>query len=99
MDGIGCLLSSIFFLFFSCLIFKKSNFFSSSFLLRVGAFHVARGFLWRLSLLDVGGVWDACAVSRGDGAGTLTYASGRTYVGEFKDDQMHGQGMSCVRES
>ena len=89
---------SLFSFFFSCLIFKKIDNSSSSFLLlRVGAFHVARGFLWRLSRLDVGGVWDACAVSRGDGAGTFTWPNGDKYVGDWKDDKWHGQGMSCAR--
>ncbi len=62
----------------------------------MGAFHVARWFLWRLSRLDVGGVWDACAVSRGVGAGTFTSADGSKYVGEYKDGKQHGQGMSCA---
>ncbi len=64
----------------------------------MGAFHVARGSLCRLSRLDVWGVRDACAVSRGDGAGTMTLADGDKYVGEFKDDKVHGQGMSCARD-
>ena len=83
---------------FSCLIFKMI-FFVLFFVVvaSVGAFHVARGFLWRLSRLDVGRVWDACAVSRGDGAGTLTEANGDKYVGDWKDDQKHSWGMSCAR--
>ncbi len=29
----------------------------------------------------------------GMGAGTFTVANGTKYVGEFKDDKKHGQGM------
>ncbi len=30
--------------------------------------------------------------------GTFTYADGRKYVGEFKDDKMHGQGTLTVAD-
>ncbi len=53
-------------------------------------------YCFHFSCLDVG-VWDACAVSRGYGAGTYTLLDGDKYVGEFKGGKRHGQGMSCVR--
>ncbi len=32
----------------------------------------------------------------GDGAGTMTWPDGSTYVGDWKDDKGSGQGMSCA---
>ncbi len=37
-------------------------------------------------------------MSRGDGAATWTWADGTTYVGEFKDGEVYGQGMSCAND-
>ncbi len=36
-------------------------------------------------------------MSRGDGAGTKTWADGTKYIGDWKDDKYDGQGMSCAR--
>ncbi len=44
------------------------------------------------------GGWEACAVSRGDGAGTFMFSDGGMYVGDMKDGNFHGQGMSCARD-
>jgi hypothetical protein len=92
MAGIGGLLS-LFFFFFPR--FYLCVYFSSIFC--VLSLRVAREFLRSLSHLDVGHVWDACAVLRGDGAGTFTLPDGSKYVGEYKDGKYHGQGMSCAR--
>jgi hypothetical protein len=32
-----------------------------------------------------------------DGAGTYTWTNGDKYVGDWKDGNKHGQGMSCAR--
>jgi hypothetical protein len=62
---------------------------------------VSRGFTLRevfcgLCLFLMSGVvWDACSVSRWDGAGTMTWPDGVKYVGNWKDGNMNGHGMSC----
>ncbi len=53
--------------------------------MRVGVFHDVRGFLMHAMCHAV------------MGAGTLTGANGNKYVGEFKDGNYHGRGMSCAR--
>ncbi len=98
MDGIGCVFS-LFFFFFSCLSFKKINIYFSSFCSVCGRFTLREGFCGVCLVLIsvcvcVCGMYALC--HDGDGAGTETWPDGTKYVGDWKNDMKHGQGMSSA---